>query len=187
MVLGLPLPITAAQILWINLVDDGLPDFALTLEPKPADLMRRTPAGHKRVLLDREIKLLIGLISAVTGVLALTVFLAYFKYTGDIVLARTVAFTMLGVDSLLYVFSCKSLRQPLWEENIFDNKWLIGAVLVGLSFQLMAIYLPGLQKILRTVALGVNEWLVILGTSIIVISMIEGVKWAFNHIAKERE
>jgi len=48
MVLGLPLPITAAQILWINLVDDGLPDFALTLEPKPADLMRRKPAGHKR-------------------------------------------------------------------------------------------------------------------------------------------
>jgi len=51
----------------------------------------------------------------------------------------------------------------------------------------MAIYLPGLQKILRTVALGVNEWLVILGTSIIVISMIEGVKWAFNHITRERE
>jgi len=186
MALGMPLPITAAQILWVNLVDDGLPDFALTLEPKPADLMKHKPAGHKRELLDTEIKLLIVLISIVTGGLGLVVFWWYLKTTGDIMLARTVTFTMLGIDSLLYVFSCKSLKEPLWKENIFDNKWLIGAVLIGASFQLMAIYLPSLQTVLKTVALGVNEWGVILAGSLLVIGVIEGVKWRFNHLIKEK-
>jgi len=186
MIFGMPLPITAAQILWVNLVDDGLPDFALTLEPKPADLMKHKPAGHERELLDVEIKWLIGLISTVAGGLALIVFWIYWKNTGDIVLARTVTFTMLGVDSLLYVFSCKSLTEPLWKEKLFDNKWLLGAVGLGMGFQLMAIYLPSLQRVLRTVALGVNEWLVILGASILVISMIEGVKWRFNHLVEKK-
>jgi Ca2+-transporting ATPase len=185
MVLGLPLPITAAQILWINLVDDGLPDFALALEPKPADLMSQKPAGHKRKLLDLEIKLLIGLISAVTGSLALLVFWIYWKMSGNLDLARTMSFTLLAVSTLLYVFSCKSLKEPLWREKIFDNKWLLGAVGIGASFQLMALYLPSLQKVLKTVALGINEWLVILGASMLVISMIEGVKWRFNHLVEK--
>ena len=186
MLFRMPLPITAAQILWINLVDDGLPDFALTLEPKPADLMSKKPTGHKRELMDLEVKLLIGLISTVAGVLALVVFYIYYKQTGNLALARTVTFTLLGVDSLLYVFSCKSLKKPLWKEDIFNNKWLLGAVGLGMAFQLMAIYLPGLQVVLKTVSLGVNDWLVILAGSGLVIGMIEGVKWRFNHLVKEK-
>ena len=185
--LGLPLPITAAQILWINLVDDGLPDFALTLEPKPDDLMRTKPQGLKRMLLDTEIKVLIGLISAVTGLLALAVFWIYWRWSGDLVLARTVTFALLGVDSLLYVFSCKSLKKPLWQEKLLDNKWLLGAVAVGMSFQVMALYVPGLQRVLRTVGLGWREWLVIIGVSMMVIAMIEGIKWRFNHLIKENK
>ena len=185
MLFGLPLPITAAQILWVNLVDDGLPDFALALEPKPADLMQQKPVGHKRELLDLEIKLLIGLISTVTGILSLLVFWVYWKMSGNLDLARTMSFTLLAVSTLLYVFSCKSLKKPLWRENIFDNKWLLGAVGIGASFQLMALYLPGLQKVLKTVALGVNDWLIILGGSLLVIIMIEGVKWRFNHLVKK--
>ena len=178
--MGLPLPITAAQILWINLVDDGLPDFALTLEPKPKNLMSQKPGGHARSLLDNEVKLLIGLISIVTAVLALGVFKYYLNTTGDLMLARTVTFAMLGVDSLLYVFSCKTLKEPLWKEKIFDNMWLVGAVLIGLSFQVMALYVPGLQVVLKTVSLGVSEWLVIIGASAVVMVMIEGVKFVYN-------
>ena len=186
MLMGIPLPISAAQILWINLVDDGLPDFALTLEPKPDDLMKSKPQGHQRVLLDQEIKLLIGLISGVAGILSLLTFWFYWKNTGNLILARSVIFAMLGVDSLIYVFSCKTLKKPLWQENIFDNLWLIGAVMIGLSFQLMALYLPGLQRFLRTVALGVNDWLIILAMSVLLIAVIEGVKWRFNHLIKDK-
>ncbi|MBU1085106.1 HAD-IC family P-type ATPase, partial [Patescibacteria group bacterium] len=178
--MGLPLPITAAQILWINLVDDGLPDFALTLEPKPDDLMKYKPEGQDRQLLDMEVKLLIGLISTVTAVLALGVFKFYLTTTGDLRLARSVAFAMLGVDSLLYVFSCKTLKEPLWKEKLFNNMWLVGAVLIGLVFQVIALYVPGLQVILKTVGLGVREWLVIIGASALVMGMIEGVKFVYN-------
>ena len=185
--LGIPLPITAAQILWINLVDDGLPDFALTLEPKPDDLMEREPRGHKQELLDTEIKVLIGLISSVAGLMALGVFWWYWHGGGDLVLARTVTFALLGVDSLIYVFSCKSLKEPLWKEKIFNNWWLIGAVLIGLSFQISALYVPALQTVLKTVGLGVEEWLVILGNSVLMIVIIEGVKWRFNHLIKKTD
>lgn len=185
MVFGLPLPITAAQILWVNLVDDGLPDFALTVEPKPDDLMKRSPRGLGGALLDTEIKLLIGLISTVTGLLSLGLFWWYWRQTGDLALARTMSFSLLAVSTLLYVFSCKSLKEPLWREKIFDNQWLLLAVAAGGAFQLAAIYLPHLQKILKTVALGVSEWAVILGMSLLVIAMIEGVKYAFNHRASK--
>ncbi|MEA3355583.1 MAG: HAD-IC family P-type ATPase [Patescibacteria group bacterium] len=178
--LGLPLPITAAQILWINLVDDGLPDFALTLEPKPNYLMKQKAEGHERELLDGEVKLLIGLISTVTGLLALGVFWWYLKITQDIVLARTLAFTLLGVDSLLYVFSCKTLKEPLWKEKLFNNMWLVGAVLIGLSFQVMALYVPGLQKVLKTVGLGFKEWLIVAVGGLLVMVMIEGIKFTYN-------
>ena len=100
--------------------------------------------------------------------------------TGDLVLARTVAFTTLAISTLLYVFSCKSLKKPIWQDNIFNNLWLIGAVMVGFSFQVMALYLPGLQKVLKTVALGTREWLVVVMVSLVVIGMIEGVKLVYN-------
>ncbi|MFH1280101.1 MAG: cation-translocating P-type ATPase C-terminal domain-containing protein, partial [Candidatus Beckwithbacteria bacterium] len=167
-------------ILWINLVDDGLPDFALTLEPKPDDLMKYKPEGQDRQLLDMEVKLLIALISTVTAVLALVVFKFYLTTTGDLRLARSVTFAMLGVDSLLYVFSCKTLKEPLWKEKLFNNMWLVGAVLIGLVFQVIALYVPGLQVILKTVGLGVREWLVIIGASALVMGMIEGVKFVYN-------
>ncbi len=177
---GLPLPITAAQILWINLVDDGLPDFALTLEPKPRDLMKHKPGGHDRQLLDGEVKLLIGLVSTVSGLLALGLFYVYWRSTGDLVLARTMSFTALAISTLLYVFSCKSLKKPIWQDNVFNNLWLIGAVMVGFSFQLMALYSPFLQKTLKTVGLGMREWLVVGVVSGLVIVMIEGVKFVYN-------
>ncbi len=184
MLLGLPLPVTAAQILWINLVDDGLPDFALTLEPKPADLMRSKPLGHKRELMDKEVKLLIGLISLVTGILSLGVFYWYFKVVGNLELARTMSFTLLAVSTLLYVFSVKSLKEPLWKEKWWNNPWLLGAVAIGFSFQLLAIYLPSLQVFLKTVSLGWSEWGVVMLGSGLVIVLIEGVKWRFNHLVE---
>jgi len=72
------------------------------------------------------------------------------------------------------------LQKPIWQENLFNNLWLIGAVLVGFSFQLMALYVPGLQKILSTQALGIREWLVVGVISGLVIAMIEGVKFVYN-------
>ena len=158
-----------------------MPASALTVEPKPDDLMKRKPGGARKELLDLEIKLLIGLISTVVGVLSLGVFWMYLSRTSSLELARTMAFTMLAVSTLLYVFSCKSLKESAWKVNWWNNKWLLTAVLIGFGFQAAALYLPFLQKALKTTALGIVDWGVIGAGSLLVILMIEGVKWRFNY------
>jgi len=177
--LRIPLPLTAAQILWINLITDGFPSLALTVEPKDNDLMRQKPRDSREPLLDREIKVLILLISVVTGLVTLAAFFWFWKLYDDVSAARTVVFVMLGVDSLLYVFSARSLSRPIWKTNIFSNKWLLVAVLGGFGFQLLALYLPFLQKILNTRPLMAFEWLIVLGMGVLVIGLIEFVKWWF--------
>jgi len=149
------------------------------------DLMSQKPKGLGQEFLDLEIKLLIGLISLAAGAFGLGVFWWYLKTTGNLMMARSVTFALLGVDSLLYVFSCKSLKEPLWKEKIFNNPWLVVAVIVGMGFQIASLYVPGLQIILKTVPLALNDWLVIGAASLMLILLIEGVKWRFNHLVKK--
>lgn len=113
---GIPIPITAAQILWINLVDDGLPNLALTIDPKDPDLLERKPRRKDEPIFDLEIKVLVTLISVVTASLVFGVFWWYLHAEG-LLKARTMAFAVLSVDSLLYVFSSRSLRRPLWKDE----------------------------------------------------------------------
>ncbi len=177
--LGLPLPLLAPQILWINLVTDGFPDISLTMEPEEVEVMSEPPKKSKAPILDLEMKVLIFLISFITGIGTLGIFYWIFKTTGDIEKARTVAFVSLGIDSLLYVFSCRSLRHSILQKNIFSNKYLLAACAAGAFLQLAAIYTPFLQKILSTVPLGWPEWKIILLVSLLVIVAIEITKWIF--------
>ncbi len=176
----IPMPITAAQILWVNLVDDSLPNLALTLDPKDDDLLRRKPRRRDEPIFDVEIKVLVMLISLVTAGLVFGVYMWYLKHF-DLDMARTMAFTVLGIDSLMYVFSSRSLRRPIWHDGIFKNKWLVGAAIGGILIQLTAIYLPFFQKAFKTRPLGWSDWGVVLVSSIVVMVVIEGVKWLFLH------
>ena len=176
LILGLPLPITAAQILWVNLANDSLPNLALTLEPKEDDLLERRPRKIDEPIVNGEIGLLIGTISFITGGLILTIFWWLLSGGMDVELARTIAFTTLGVDSLIYVFSARSLRAPIWRDSFWKNMWLIGAVGIGFMIQLAAIYVPVLQRFLHTQPLSFSHWGIVLGTSLVVIIVIELVK-----------
>ncbi len=183
--LGLPLPLLAPQILWINLVTDGFPDIALTVEPEEKEVMSEPPRKSKSPILDLEMKVLIVLISFITGIGTLGIFYWVLKTSGgDIEKARTVAFASLGIDSLLYVFSCRSLRHSILQKNIFSNKYLLAACAVGAFLQFSAIYVPFLQKILSCVPLGWSEWKIILLVCLGVIVAIEITKWIF--IVKKR-
>ena len=176
---GLPLPLLAAQILWINLVTDGFPNIALANEPIEEEVMEGRPAPKDAPLLNKEMNFLIFLISLITGIGNLLLFYFIWKLTGDIERSRTIVFVALGLDSLLYVFSIRSLRHSIFTGGLFHNKYLILAVLAGLSLQLVAIYIPFLQNILRTVALGLIDWLIILVVCLLVITFIEISKHIF--------
>jgi Ca2+-transporting ATPase len=184
---GWPLPIATVQILWINLVTDGLPSLALTAEPEDKDVMNRPILKDKKSLLDFEGKFLIATISLVASVGALGVFWWFLQKTGDEDLARTVVFTAVGLSTLLYVFSIRSLETSLFLSNPFKNKYLNGAVLVGLVLQLGAIYWPFLNKALHTQALTWSEWKVILLFLVAVISLIEIIKTIFIFYHKKNK
>ena len=181
---GFPLPITAVQILWVNLIEDGLPDIALAFEPEEKDLMKLKPAAHKIHLLTREMKAIIFIIGLITDFLLLGLFFWLFKNDHNIIHIRTMIFACLSIDSLFYVFSCKSLRRNLWHINPFSNKLLIIALMVGILTLMMAIYTPLFQRLLKTVPLVSQDWIIIIGLGLIEIILIEATKWYF--IAKKK-
>lgn len=172
---GLPLPITAAQILWINIISDGFPSFALTLEPREQGIMRNPPRSPRAPLVSREMKLLIGIISGVTALLVLVVFILFWQ-SGNAAVAHTVAFMSLGINSLCYIFSIRSLRSSIFKQNPLSNRWLILGICFGAVLQLSTVFVKQLREFLGLTTLGPLEWGVIILQSSIVITVIELIK-----------
>ena len=173
------LPVTAVQILWINLIEDGLPNIALAFEPKEKDIMKRKPGGHNVPLLTREMKAIIFIIGIITDLILLCLFFWLFCQNYPPEYLRTIIFAMLGFDSISYVFCCKSLRRNLWHINLFDNKLLIMAWVFGIAALLAALYLPVLNALLGTQPLPLSAWGIILVLGLINIILIETAKWYF--------
>jgi len=176
---GFPLPISPVQILWVNLIEDGLPDIALAFESKEKDLMKQKPRKHNTSLLTQEMKAIIFIIGLITDLILLGLFFWLWQKNHDISYVRTMIFACLAIDSLFYVFSCKSLRRNLWHINPLSNRFLTVAVGVGFLMLFLAIYLPALQTLLKTVPLYLNDWLIILALGIIELILIEATKWYF--------
>lgn len=179
LLLGLPTPLLSAQILWVNLVEDGLPGLALAFEPKDKGLMKEPPRPKNAPILDEELKILIFVIGIITDLLLLIIFYLLFRFKLPIEMTRTIIFAALAVDSLLYVFSCKTLRANLWHEDIFSNKFLLFSVLIGFLLLIAGIYTPFLNLILKTERLPLLAWPLIFTKGLITIGGIELVKWLF--------
>jgi len=176
LILGLPLPVTAAQILWINLVSDGFPDLALTIDPKPDGIMQRPPRDPRESLVPRWMRTLIGLISFVGGVIALSFFIYFYKTTGDLILARSITFLALGVNSLVFVYSVRTLTKPFWTNNLFENGWLNLAVLVGFFFQFLPFTTEKLRSFFGIEFPGFYPLLLVFAGSLLMFIIIELVK-----------
>ena len=102
------------------------------------------------------------------------------KYSNyEIAHIRSIIFTALTIDSLFYVFSCKSLRKNIWQINLFSNKILIITWLFGVTMLLGALYLGPLQTLLKTVPLNLFDWGLVLGLGILNIILIEATKYYF--------
>ncbi|MBP7700611.1 HAD-IC family P-type ATPase [Candidatus Woesebacteria bacterium] len=181
LLLGWPIAITAVQILWINLVDDGLPNLALTIDPKDSGLLKRKPLKSDAKLINGEMLGLIILISVVTAASCLLVFWIDWQNRG-LELARTMVFATLSIDSLVYVFSCRSLTKNIWQESIFKNKWLIIASLFGIIATVLSVHLRPLQILLGTTSLTLMDWLIVFGVSMGVLTTIELFKFIYNKI-----
>lgn len=178
--LGLPLPITAVQILWINLVSDGFPDLALTIDPKRVGLMKEKPRPVEEHLVSPWMILLISSISLASGLVALSYFYFVYNSSSDIALARSVAFATLGLNSLVYVFAVRTLTIPFWKNNLFENRWLILAVFVGFSLQVFPFTTPSLREFFEIKHLEINYWFIALSLSLLMFVLVEMFKLIYR-------
>jgi len=177
--LGLPLPVSAAQILWINLVSDGFPDLALTVDPKIKDIMKRPPRSPQEKLVNSWMKKLMLIVSVTGGLIALFTFVYFLKNSG-LDIGRSITFAILGTNSLVYVFSVRTLRSPFWIENPFENKWLNLAFVGGMILQIMPFVSPTLRNFFGVTSLSVFHWTWVLTSSLIMFIIIEVSKHSFR-------
>lgn len=176
---GLPLPLLAIQILWINLVTDGFPNLALTMEPGEPEVMEEKPRAKNEPVLNSEMKTLIFIVGIITDIGLFGLYLVLLRTAYSITYIRTIIFTALAINSLFYVFSVRSFRKSIFRVNPFKNPWLNLAVLGGVMTQLGAVYIPSMQKLFRTVPLGLHEWVIVTGLALIKLIGIELTKEYF--------
>ncbi|MEW6610546.1 MAG: HAD-IC family P-type ATPase [Patescibacteria group bacterium] len=180
LLMGWPLPYLPAQILWVNIVTDTFPALALTQEPAHRALMREKPRVRGESILMHEHRWLIGAISTCSAFLTLLLFSFYWSMFHSLELARTVAFTTLSVTATVYVFSLRSLQDPIWHIPVMRNPMLILATATGFVLQIAVIYLPALQHLFGTIPLQPHDWLLIAFVSCAFIGMIEWMKHIFH-------
>jgi Ca2+-transporting ATPase len=176
---GLPLPLVAAQLLFVNLVESGLPDLALTTEEDKHGIMKEAPRIKNASIVDKEsIKWMMSAF-AVSGGIALLFYYVVLHVTGDIALTRTMLTVLLCFESLFLSLSLRSFNKPIIRKSLFDNKWLTGAVIVSALMIFIALYVNPFQSMISLVPLSLGAWCVILLTNCIEILCIDKIKLKF--------
>ncbi len=163
MLIGFPIPLLPIQVLWVNLVTDGLPAIALGLDPPEKDIMMRPPRRSNDNIFSDGLLELIVIRGVILGFCTLAVFGSVLHFTENVTLARTCGFITLVLTQLTHVFECKSERKTIFEIPIFNNRFLVLAVLCSLTMILSVVYIPMLQPVFKTVPPTLNEWMLILG------------------------
>lgn len=179
LLLGVKSPLLAIQLLWVNLVTDSLPAIALGLEPPEKDIMNRPPRDAKKSIFADG---LMGKIIAEGFMIGMFTILAFFignKYYG-IEVARTMAFISLGMLELIHSFNVKS-EESIFKVGILENKYLIGAFLLGTVLQLGIVFVPSLAELFKLTELNSIQWLITLAISLAPIVIIE-IQKKFNEI-----
>jgi Ca2+-transporting ATPase len=175
--LGGPLILLPVQILWINLVTDGVTAVALALEPLEAGAMRRPPRPVREPLLDRGGWILVIGVGAWIGLAALALFQSALGDPGGEARARTLAFAGLVAMEKVAVLGFRALRAPLGAVGVASNPWLLAALASMLALQVAAVQTPWLASLLHTVPLALADWLLIAALSLPALLVIEGLKW----------
>lgn len=181
LLLGYPLPLLAAQIIWLNFVTDGFLDVALAMEPKERGLLSERFARPARYLVDRLMAVRM-LVMAVTMMLG-TLFL-FREYVGiDFDKALTISLTTLAVFQWFNAWNCRSETRSIFAMNPLSNRFLIGATAIVIMLQILAVYTPFLQGVLHTVPLALSDWLIIIPVAASIIVAEEARKFLARRVA----
>jgi len=176
--LGMPLALLPLQILWVNLVTDGLPGLALTVEPAERDTMQRPPHSPKENIFGRGMGRDILVIGLIMGLISLGV--GYFAWLRGDPAWQTMAFTTLTMAQMGNALAVRSERYSLWQIGLFSNRLILGAVLLTFALQMMVVYVPFFQNIFSTMPLTITDLVISLGCAVLVYFSIEVYKIIVN-------
>ncbi|TAK03825.1 cation-transporting P-type ATPase [Patescibacteria group bacterium] len=176
---GLPLPLTALQILWINLVADGLPSAALTMEPGEPGIMRDPPRRRDEPVLDRRMIRLIVLTGLVTDIAVFLSFVLLLRAGYPLDHLQTVLFAAVGFISVVHAFSLKNMRVPLWRIHPLSNPWLVAGVACGMLLIAITLFVPTVMAAFGHVPLTGADLGLVLSLGAVRVVVIEAVKGRF--------
>jgi Ca2+-transporting ATPase len=175
-VLGLPLPLTAVQILYVNLATDGLPALALSVDPPEKDLMKRKPRNPRTGIFTPPVVMLMllgGIWSTVVNLGLFSWALASGRSQAE---AMTMTFMSLVLIQFFKAYNFRSDRHSIFNKP-FANRWLNMAVSWELVLLVLIVYLPFLHEAFSTYALPLVDWLIVIGLAVTIIPVLELAKW----------
>ena len=174
--LGLPLPLTAVQILFVNLATDGLPALALAVDPPEMDLMRRKPRGPHTGIFTRPVVTLMSLGGAWSTLVNLGLFVWAMNSGRSIEEAMTMTFVSLVLIQFFKAFNFRSDRHSVLN-GPFTNRWLNLAILFDVLLLVLVIYVPFLHEAFDTFNLPLVDWMIVFGMAFTVVPVLELAKW----------
>ena len=187
-ILKWPAPLIVSQILWIHLICDGPADIVLGFEPKEEGIMDEKPKPINEPILTKLAAILIGVISVLSAVFALSVFNHYYQIHHDIAEGRSIVFASLSINSMIYIFAYRSLRLPLHRMNpLSSNPSLIWCVFAGIFTIVIAFWIPGLRTLLGLTVLSLTDWMVIIGFAFLLLFIVEISKTIANYSNKNNK
>jgi Ca2+-transporting ATPase len=173
---GLPLPLTAVQLLYVNLATDGLPALALAVDPPAVDLMRRAARDPRSGIFTRPVVILMVIGGIWSTVINLALFIWALHSGRELEHAMTMTFMSLVLIQFFKAYNFRSDRNSIFNLP-FANKWLNLAILWELMLLGLIIYLPVLQSAFRTYSLTVKDWTIICALALTVLPVLEATKW----------
>jgi Ca2+-transporting ATPase len=174
--LGLPLPLTAVQILYVNLATDGLPALALAVDPAETDLMRRKPRNPRTGIFTRPVVALMVTGGAWSTLINLGLFAWALNSGRSQTEAMTMSFVSLVLIQFFKAYNFRSDRHSVLHKP-FANKWLNLAVFWEIALLILIVYLPVLHEPFNTYSLPLVDWVIVLGLAVTIMPVLEFVKW----------
>jgi len=175
--LGVVMPITPAQILWVNMVTAVTLALSLSFEPMESNVMERPPRGGDEPIIGRLFLWRITFVSVLIGALTLGVFTLVKSYGHEEAFARTIAVNTLVAGQLFYLFNCRHIQSPAIGKGFFNNPYVFMAAGLLVVLQLGFVYLPFMNTFFDTRAIGLGYWLYPLVSGVAVFLIVEIEKW----------
>jgi magnesium-transporting ATPase (P-type) len=175
---GLPLPLTAIQLLWLNLVTEGIQDVALAFEPGEGNEMNKPPRPPNQPIFDRLMIERVVISALTMGALAFVVFWYQYSILGvSLESSRNIALLFLVMFENIQVFNSRSETESILKQPFFSNRLLLIGTFAAQAIHIAALYTPGLSDLLDVQPVSLNEWLLLMVTALSLLVMMELHKW----------